>query len=227
MKVNRYFSGARVDHNLRVRRSSDAQQADRQDVWPGGVQYQDFNGAPFEAVFTPPGTDATQSVAQGVWAENEMTIGQRLTIVPAVRFDRMTASSPSAPIANPTEARLDGGLCRCVISFPLTGEKLPGLGRLVHVEYRVASPRSDLKLTEDGETILRATAGRYYRPIFLNEFTGMHPGIATSTLAAFDPATGGYTNSRLGDRSARQHRHRSGHRLRLTPISIRLASIAS
>ena len=76
VKVNHYFSGARVDHNLRAGVQVGRSRADRQDVWPGGVQYQDFNGAPFEAVFTPPGTDATQSVAQGVWAENEMTIGR-------------------------------------------------------------------------------------------------------------------------------------------------------
>jgi Carboxypeptidase regulatory-like domain len=31
-------------------------------------------------VFTSPSIDATQSTAQGVWAENEMTFGQRLTI---------------------------------------------------------------------------------------------------------------------------------------------------
>ena len=211
MKVNRYFSGVRAEHNFRAGVQMTRSRADRQDVWPGGVQYQDFNGAPLEAVFTSPSIDATQSTAQGVWAENEMTFGQKLTIVPAVRFDRMTASSPAAPIVNPTEARLNGGLCRCVISFPLTGQELPGLGDLF--TWKTVSPRVGLtvKLTDDGRTILRATAGRYYRPIFLNEFTGLHPGIATSTLASFDPAHRRLFPDRLGDGSAREHRHRSRH----------------
>ena len=71
---------------------------------------------------------------------------------------------------------------------PLDRRELPGLGDLF--TWNTVSPRLGLtwKLTEDGKTILRATAGRYYRPIFLNEFTGMHPGIAASTLAAFDAA---------------------------------------
>ncbi len=193
VKVNTYFSSPRVDHNLRAGVQVARSKAARQDMWPGGVQYQDYNGAPFEALFTPPGTDATRSIAQGVWAENEMAFG-RVTIIPAVRIDRMTASSPPAPMANPTEARLDGGLCRCVISFPFTGEEVPGLGHLF--TWNTVAPRVGLtlQLTEDGGTLLRATAGRYYRPIFLNEFTGIHPGIATSTLSSFNPVTGGYTS---------------------------------
>ena len=199
VKINRDYPGEHIDLNLRFGVQLVRNRANRQDVWPGGVQYRDYDGAPFEAVFTPPGSDATQSVAQGVWAESEMTIGDKLTIVPAVRFDRMTASSPSAPFANPTEVRLDGGLCRCVISFPLTGEKVPGLGDLF--TWTSVSPRFGLtlKLTDDGKTVLRATAGRYYRPIFLNEFTGMHPGNAASTLAAFDPTTSEYITVSVTD----------------------------
>ena len=51
----------------------------------------------------------------------------------------------------------------------------------------------NVRLTSDGRTVLRATAGRYYRTVFLNDFTGMHPGITPVTLARFDPVTGDYT----------------------------------
>ena len=123
-----------------------------------------------------------------------MTFGQRLTITPGVRFDRMKASSPAAPIVDPTTSIGDGGLCKCVQSFPATGESIPGLGDL-HTWTTVA-PRVgfNYKLTEDGKTVLRATTGRYYRPIFLSEFAGFHPGIANTTLTSYNAATGTYSN---------------------------------
>jgi hypothetical protein len=49
-------------------------------------------------------------------------------------------------------------------------------------------------MTSAGKTILRATAGRYRRPVFLNDYYGLHPGTATSTVARWNPATGAYSN---------------------------------
>ncbi len=97
-----------------------------------------------------------------------MTFGQRLTITPGVRFDRMKASSPDAPIIDPTVSIGNGGLCKCVQSFPFTGESVPGLGDLQ--TWTTVAPRVgfNYKLTEDGKTVLRGTTGRYYRPIFLS-----------------------------------------------------------
>ena len=62
--------------------------------------------------------------------------------------------------------------------------------------WNKVSPRLgiNVRLTGDSRTVLRATVGRYYRPVFLNDFTGVHPGITPVTLARFDPtATGNYT----------------------------------
>ena len=192
-KVNQYLVRGNVTHNIRFGFQWARNKAYRADVRPGGVQYQDFNGAPLQALFTPPSIDATQYNASGLWAENEITFGQRLTIVPAARVDRMNAISPDARGVDPTKAILDGGLCKCVISFPFTGATVPGNGDLF--TWNKVSPRFGLtyKLTEDGKTIVRASAGRYYRPIILSEFTGMHPGIATSTLRGYDAATRAYT----------------------------------
>jgi hypothetical protein len=51
----------------------------------------------------------------------------------------------------------------------------------------------NLKLTDDGKSILRGNYGRAYRAIFLNDFTNVHPGLSPITLARWNPATGGYT----------------------------------
>ena len=193
-KLNQDFSGSRVNHNVRYGAQIVYQRNFRQDIQPGNVLYQDFNGAPFQAVFSQPSTDAQQYRGQGFWAEDEITIGQRLTIVPSVRFDRMAGSIPPAPVVNATQADGDGGLCRCVLSFPTTGQTVSGQEDLF--TWTEVSPRIGLnvRLTNDGKSILRATAGRYYRPIILNEFSGLHGGVSTTTLAAYDAATGRYSN---------------------------------
>jgi len=194
VKLNRYISGARASHNIRFGVQAARNRSFTQTVTPGGVVYQDQNGAPFQAAFTPVSTDASRYMAYGVWAENEMTFGGRLTITPGVRFDRMTGSSPDAPMIDPTVSIGNGGLCKCVQSFPFTGESVPGLGDLQ--TWTTVAPRVgfNYRLTEDGKTVLRGTTGRYYRPIFLSEFGGIHPGIANTTLLSYNAATGTYSN---------------------------------
>ena len=49
------------------------------------------------------------------------------------------------------------------------------------------------RLTNDNRTVLRGTYGRAYRPVFTNDFQGLHPGVSPITTARYDPATGGYT----------------------------------
>jgi hypothetical protein len=196
VKVNQYIPGSRVNHNVRFGFQWSRNKSYRTDVWPGGVEYRDNNGALNEARFIGPSYDATQADAQGLWGEDEITFGNRLTIIPAVRFDRMKAISPDARVVDPTQVDLNGGLCRCVIAFPRTGDTIPGLGDLF--TWTKISPRFGLtyKLTDDGKTIMRATAGRYYRPIFLSEFSGgsaIHPGVATQRLMGYNAATGGFT----------------------------------
>ena len=77
-------------------------------------------------------------------------------------------------------------------TFNQTGETVQGLGEMF--TWTKLSPRGgvNLKLTNDDRTVLRATAGRYYRPIVLNDFTIIHPGVATRTLMRYNPATQRY-----------------------------------
>src|SRR6185295_4496724 len=83
--------------------------------------------------------------------------------------------------------------CKCVQSFPATGESIPGLGDLQ--TWTTVAPRVgfNYKLTQDGKTVVRGTIGRYYRPIFLSEFANLHPGIQNTTLAAYNAATRTYS----------------------------------
>jgi hypothetical protein len=89
VKVNRYISGQRASHNLRFGVQLYRSRSLEGSVMPSGVRYLDLNGQPDQAEFTPPASFAAGAVAQGFWAEDELTIGHRLTLVPGVRFDRL------------------------------------------------------------------------------------------------------------------------------------------
>jgi hypothetical protein len=192
LKLNQYISGARASQNVRVGFQFRRDRVYAQNVYPGGVLYEDNNGKPDQLLSQAPSYYAAQSNNWGIWAEDELHLN-RLTIVPAARFDHMVAISPAAPQVDPTVSVGNGGLCHCVETFPFTGTSVAGLGTMFTWNY--VSPRvgMNLKLTDDNRTVLRGTYGRYYRPIILNDFTGVHPGIAPTILTRYNPATGGYT----------------------------------
>jgi Carboxypeptidase regulatory-like domain len=176
-KLNTYMSGNRVSHNL----SYGAQISRNKDVFvqiePGGVLYNDLSGAKNLATFVGPDARGAISEAQGVWGEDEMTMG-RVTVKIGGRFDRMVGISQDVP-------QFDG-------QFNEIGT-LTGLGEMV--KWNTFSPHvgANARLTKDGKTVLRAVAGRYYLPLFLGEFEDLHPGRAVRDLYRFNPATNGYT----------------------------------
>jgi hypothetical protein len=176
-KVNTYLSANRLNHNLsygfQISRNKDL----RVDIEPGGVLYSDLAGTPDTATFVGPDSRSAISSAQGVWAEDEITMG-RVTAKLGARFDRMVGTSPDTP-------EFDG-------EFNEIGT-LPGLGEMV--TWNTFSPRvgSNVRLTADGKTVLRAVAGRYYLPLFLGEWRDLHPGRAVRDLYRYNPSTAGYT----------------------------------
>lgn len=176
-KLNTYISGARVSHNVSYGVQLARSKNIRVDIQPGGVIYLDLTGQPDQAQFVGPDVRGAASKARGVWADNEMTVG-RFTFKYGGRFDRMQAISQDVP-------KVDG-------EFKPIGT-LQGLGGLV--TWNTFSPRGgvSVRLTDDGKAVLRASAGRYYLPLFINEFEVLHPGRAQTTTMRYDPATGGYT----------------------------------
>ena len=176
-KLSTYIAGARVTHNLAYGGQVSLSRNYRVDIQPGGVIYSDLGGLPDQAQFVGTDVRGATSAAQGVWVENEMTIG-RATFKYGGRFDRMEASSQDIP-------RFDG-------QFNEIGT-LAGLGTLV--TWNTLSPRGGLniKLTNNGKTVVRAVAGRYYLPLFLGEFEVLHPGRALTTTMRYNPVTSAYS----------------------------------
>jgi len=95
-----------------------------------------------------------------------------------VRYDHMSADSPSLPAIN--EELQNSGT-------------IQGLGHMF--TWQTWSPRTGFtaKLTNDGKMVMRGSYGRYYSPIYLDNVAGVYPGLSPITTAQFNPATGGYT----------------------------------
>ena len=178
-KIERYLSGQRAQHSLRFGFQLERAHALQQTAFPSGVQYYDFNGAPDYALFSAPSVQGAAFNTQGVWAEDQITVGNRVTFTGGLRYDRLQGTSPDEPAVDNT--------------LQETGATVAGLGDMF--TWRVVSPRAgvNLKLSADGKTVLRATYGRAYRQILLNEIDVVHPGIADLTQRSYSVATGGYT----------------------------------
>ena len=179
VKVNSYIQGARVSHDLRFGVQIGWKSMANLETIPFGIKFDDFGGLPDEATTRNPYVSGALSRSQGVWAEDQVTIGNRLTVNLGLRYDRMRAVSPNLPA-------IDALLER-------TGATVTGLGTMF--TWNAVSPRLgwNARLTDDGKTILRGSYGRAYRVILLNDFNNVHPGLSPTTLRQWDPATMDYT----------------------------------
>jgi hypothetical protein len=146
---------------------------------PGGVNYSDNNSKSFQATFRAPSTSGGKFHDAGVFANDSVRVGGRVTVNLGVRFDRDRAISQDL-------------LARDGFGNP-TGGTIPGLGTLY--TWNVVSPRLGvaMKLTSDNRTVLRASYGRFHQGILTGELAPVDHGIAPTTTAAFDPATGQYS----------------------------------
>jgi hypothetical protein len=146
---------------------------------PSGVNYTDNKGQPFQATFRQPSTSGGKFYDAGVFASDTLRVGSRVTVNLGVRFDHDRAISQDL-------------LARDGFGNP-TGGTIPGLGTLY--TWNVVSPRLGLtvKLTSDNRTLLRASYGRFHQGILTGELAPVDRGIAPTTTAAFDPATGQYS----------------------------------
>jgi hypothetical protein len=170
---------ARADHELKVGGQAEKGRHDALAIIPTGVRYIDSSGAPFQAVSRDPATPGGEFVTAGAFASDAMTIGHRLTVNVGIRFDHSRAISPDLPARD--------------LAGKQTDATVQGLGTLY--TWNLWSPRLGLtaKLTADGQTMLRASYGRFHQGVLTGELGPIHPGQTPITTTAFDPSTGGYT----------------------------------
>jgi len=177
-KVDHFLRSGPLDHDLKAGAQYEYNYYDSLSAVPSGVIYQDANGAPSQASYAGPSVLGARYAQRGGWVEDQLSAG-RLTLNLGLRFDSLRAWSPDEPAITTT---LDP-----------TGGTVAGLGDLF--TWNTWSPRAgaNLRLTDDGKTILRGTYGRYYRTILLSDFSSLHPGNATVSLFRWNTATRQYS----------------------------------
>lgn len=199
-KITKFISGHHMTHNIRFGAQANENYLTQQQVYSGGLRYQPINGVPNQVQIAPPSEYTGETKTSGLWVEDELTLFQRLTILPGVRYDHTSSISPDASAIDGTQLVKNGTPLAPYYTFPQVSGTTPGLGTLY--TWNTFSPRvgANLKLTDDGRTVLRGTIGRYYRPAFINDFLSGMPGIPTTTtmkcvvcgVAGTDPATVAY-----------------------------------
>jgi hypothetical protein len=148
-------------------------------VIPTGVRFVDNGGQPFQAILRAPSHEGGVSLTASGFANDTITVGDRLTINLGVRFDHSRAILQDLHALD-AEGRETDDIVR-------------GLGTLY--TWNAFSPRLGVtrKLTADGRTVLRGSYGMFRQGLLTGEFSAIHPGSTATTTAAFNPTTGGYT----------------------------------
>ncbi len=178
--VHRYQPGwMHADHDFSAGLQIERGEHQSITIIPGGVQYVDNNGSPFQIKLRAPSITGGRFVTAGLFASDSLALGSRVTVDAGVRFDHSNASSPDLP-------QIDG-------TGQETGGTIPGAGPLF--TWNVVSPRLGVsaKLDAAGRTMLRGSYGRFNQGVLSGELDSIHPGVTPITTMAYDPATGDYT----------------------------------
>jgi len=168
-----------VDHEWKVGGQTEKGEHHALGAIPTGTRYVDNGSQPFQTISRDPATPGGEFITAGGFASESMSVRDRFTINAGIRFDHTRAISPDLP-------------ARDVTGYE-TGAIVHGLGTLY--TWNVWSPRLGVtaKLTPRGETMLRASYGRFHQGVLTGELAPIHPGQTPTTTRAFDPATGDYT----------------------------------
>ncbi len=152
--------------------------------YPDGVVYYDNgDGTPNYILTGTPFHEGGEFRETGLFAEDVMTFGDRTTISAGVRVDHVRGISPDVDDLVLTDVR--------TLAFEPRGT-VAGRGELYR--WTNVGPRLgfNVRLDDDGATVLRGNWGRFYRTAITGELSGVHPGQATLREFYWNPATGGY-----------------------------------
>ena len=152
--------------------------------YPGGVVYYDNgDGSPNYILLGTNYNQGGEFRELGIFAEDVLNIGNRITVSAGLRFDRVRGISQDLDNLVATDI--------AEMQFEAQGS-VAGAGELY--EWRNWGPRIgfNAKLDEDGRTVLRGNWGRFYRTAITGEMSGVHPGQGSSQEWIWNPDTGMY-----------------------------------
>ncbi len=129
--------------------------------YPGGGYYIDYYGEPYLLYTQQQYSYGGIVDRRGIFFDDSIHIGGRLTVNLGIRFDRQRGSIPALPY-------LDG--------WEETGEMAPSIDEVM--AWDVISPRIGFayQLTPDGKTLFKGSFGRYYDAMHISNFSWPGPG---------------------------------------------------
>jgi hypothetical protein len=154
------FLGA--DHDFKIGAQYTRGGLEAKTGYCGGGTYIDYYGEPYLLYVQQQYMYGGTVNRFGVFFDDSIRIGKRLTLNLGVRYDYQQADYPAFP-------RLDG--------WNETTKKAPGIDDLI--TWNVISPRIGIafQLTPDGKTLLKANYGRYHDALYIGNFAVPGPGV--------------------------------------------------
>lgn len=152
--------------------------------YPGGVIYYDNgDGTPYYILTGSTYNKGGEFRETGVFAEDIINVGNRITVQAGIRFDRVRG------ISQDVDDLLVNDLA--ALTFDSIGT-VQGRGELF--EWTNWGPRVgfNFKLDDEGRTVLRGNWGRFYRTAITGEMSGIHPGQGVSQEFYWNPDTARY-----------------------------------
>lgn len=178
--LHRYQSGSLgADHHFKVGTQIERGEHHLLKIFPGGVQFVDSNGAPFQAIFRAPSFTGGLFITAAAFASDSFTLKNRVTADAGIRFDHSRAISQDLHGVD-AEGRETDAVTK-------------GLGTIYR--WNAISPRLGVtvKLDDRGRTMLRANYGRFNQGVLTGELDPISPGGTTTTTMAYEETTRGYT----------------------------------
>lgn len=154
------FLGA--DHDFKIGAQYNRGGMDAKTGYCGGGYYLDYDGEPYLLYEQQQWMYGGLVNKIGVFLDDSISIGERLTVNLGFRFDHQNADYPAF---------------NRLAAWNKTSEKAPGLDNLI--TWNVFSPRIGIafQLTPDGKTLLKANYGRYYDALHIGNFSVPGPGV--------------------------------------------------
>ncbi|HJU43811.1 MAG TPA: TonB-dependent receptor, partial [Vicinamibacterales bacterium] len=146
-------------------------------IWPGGRQITLNNGQPLFIEVRDPSFSGGAMRTLGLFVDDGWTLSDRIKLNLGVRFDINKGWIQDMPKLDAARTQIG------------TVEGIPDL-----VDWMSVSPRAgiNIKLADDGSSIVRASYGRYYQGVTTNIYSALSPAQAVTRRFGWNATTGQY-----------------------------------
>lgn len=156
--------------------------------YTNNIIYYDYDGAPDYAYIRERYNYGGQFKDIGFFAEDTVQIGGRATLQIGVRYDRVEAISQDVSLMEQSDQGVSD-----------TGQTVPGLGTLYTNNNLAPRIGFNIKLDDEGKTVLRGNWGLYFRQPITGEIGAVHPGNTPIVNAVHDSSNPGCATGATAD----------------------------